>query len=111
MESININEANDFSSKVSIKPILETPATKEISIFMSKGQSMKEHKSPFPIIIHITEGSIDFGVNGERHQLKAGDILTLKGHIPHDLIATENSKIRLTLAKADALERVKKVVQ
>ncbi len=54
---------------------------------MEAGQSMKEHQTPFPIIVHILKGEIDFGVKGEvsHLHLSAGDILSLEGGIPHDL--------------------------
>jgi quercetin dioxygenase-like cupin family protein len=67
---------------------------------------MKEHKTPFPIVIQLLEGAIDFGVNEEVSKLTKGTILTLEGNIPHNLIATEDSVVRLTLSKQDGKERV-----
>lgn len=70
---------------------------------------MKEHKTPFPIIVHIIDGDIDFRVKGITHQLKKDSILALDGNIPHDLTAKTNSIVRLTLSKLDNAERVEKV--
>ena len=50
--------------------ILETSFSKEIRILLKNGQTMKEHKAPFPIGVHILEGTIDFGIKGEIKSLK-----------------------------------------
>lgn len=70
---------------------------------------MKEHKTPYPIVVEIFEGPITFGVKGESHDLKKGDLIYLKGDIPHDLKAEDDSTVRLTLIKADTTERVEGV--
>ncbi|TNE54492.1 MAG: cupin [Bacteroidetes bacterium] len=97
--------------RVSTKVILETSFSKEIRILMKQGQIMKEHQAPFPIIVHVLEGAIDFGVQGELHLLIKGDIISLPGKVTHDLKAKQDSVIRLTLSKMDDSERVERVVQ
>ncbi len=61
----------------------------------------KEYKSPFPIIVYVSGGAIDFGVDGTTTLVQANDAVTLDGGVPHDLRAREDSIIRLTLAKAE----------
>ena len=97
-------------SRPTTKVILETSFSKEIRILFKKGQVMKKHKAPFPIVVHILKGEIDFGIEGESTLLKAGSILSLKGNVFHDLTALEDSIVRLTLMKTDSLERLDKVV-
>ena len=78
---------------------------------MNVGQVMKEHKTPYPILIHLLEGNIELGVQGEKSMLKSGDIIALEGDISHDLKAIENSIIRLTLSKFDKVERLKSILE
>lgn len=96
-------------NKPNIESIFETTFSKEIRIIMKKGQEMKEHQTPFPIVVELFDGRIDFGVEGNIHQLEKGDILSLDGAVPHNLIALEDSIIRLTLSKYDKVERVEQV--
>lgn len=96
-------------SKPKIEVIFETEGTKEIRIALNSNQLMKEHKTPFPIVIQIVQGEIDFGVNGEKHRLETGDLISLEGNVPHDLFAIKPSVVRLSLSKLDSVERVKNV--
>jgi quercetin dioxygenase-like cupin family protein len=70
---------------------------------------MKEYQTPFPIVVHLLEGELTFGVQGVNHDLKKGAILTLEGNIPHDLTAKTDCIVRLTLSKLDKAERVEAV--
>lgn len=96
-------------SKPAINVLLETENSKEIRIAFKKGQIMKEHKTPYPIVVEVFKGEIIFGVNGIKHQLKTGGLIALEGDIPHDLLANENSIVRLSLSKKDKVERVRSV--
>ena len=102
-------EYND--QKPAVKVLLDTDSSREIRIAMKKGQVMKEHKTPYPIVVELFEGAINFGVNGEVHTINKGDLLSLEGGIPHDLKAEEDSIVRLTLSKSDTAERVKGVAE
>lgn len=96
-------------SKPKIEVLFETDFTKEIRIVFKKDQVMKEHKTPYPIVVEIFEGAIEFGVRGKVHPLQKGALLALDGEVPHNLKAMENSIVRLTLTKLDTVERVQKV--
>ena len=98
-------------NKPAISVLLETEHSKEIRIVMRAGQVMKEHKTPFPIVVELFEGRLDFGVQGQVLELTKGDLIALDGGIPHDLKAKADCIVRLTLSKADSLKRVEKVVE
>ena len=93
-------------TKPVIAVLFETEASKEIRIIFKNKQFMKEHKTSFPITVEIFEGAIDFGVNNTTYHLEKGDLVSLEPNIPHDLVAREDSIVRLTLSKFDTVERV-----
>ena len=97
--------------KPALTLLLDTVFTKEIRIVFKKGQVMKDHQAPFAIIVQITEGIINFGVDNEMYQLKTGDMISLKPHEVHNLLALENSIVRLSLLKTDSVKRVKEAVE
>lgn len=96
-------------AKPAVKLILETSFTKEIRIALKADQLMKEHKTPYPIVVHLIEGSLVFGVKGEENIIDTGAILTLEGNVPHDLKAITDCIVKLTLSKGDQVTRVEKV--
>ncbi len=105
------NELNFGELRPSISVLFETETTKEIRILMKKGQEMKEHQTPYPITVELFEGAVNFGVQGKKHLIGKGDLLALDGGVPHDLVAIEDSIIRLTLSKLDKVERVENVAK
>lgn len=105
------NKLEYKDGKPAISVLMETDFTKEIRIAFKNKQLMKEHKTPYPIVVEVIEGEIDFGVNNEVLNLKKGDLISLKGNVPHDLKANDNSIIRLTLSKFDTAKRVKDVAE
>ena len=112
MKTASIYQDLEFNeNKPAIKAILETDFTKEIRILMRENQEMKEHQTPFPIVVELLEGEIIFGVEGQNYEVKKGDLLTLSGGVPHNLIAKKESVIRLTLSKLDSSKRVEAVAE
>jgi len=107
MEKASLLENLDFSeSKAAVAVLLKTSTSKEVRILLKKDQVMKEHKAPFPILIEIFEGSIEFGNNGEHQILHRGDLISLDASVPHDLKALTDAIIRLTVYKQDTIERI-----
>lgn len=103
------NNVEFLENRPAIQVLLETENGKEIRIAFKEGQVMKKHRTPFPIVVEIFEGSIDFGVNGDMYTLNKGDLISLEGNVPHDLKALKQSIVRLSLNSSDTAKRVEDV--
>ena len=101
-----IHNAVYAADKPQVELLLDTPFSKEIRICLSKG-----HQTAFPIVVELFEWEAEFWVEEQVYHLHKGDILTLEAGIPHDVKALEESIIRLTLSKQDAVARVEQVAQ
>ena len=112
MNSANILKNVTYDDKKpTISVLLETATSKEIRIVFAKNQYMKKHQTPHPITVEMVEGNLDFGIENTVHNLVKGDILSLEGGVQHDLLAKSKCIVRLTLSKADTLQRVEDVVR
>jgi quercetin dioxygenase-like cupin family protein len=93
-------------TSVVITPLLESDFGKDIRIAFKAGQMMKEHKTKFPITVMTLKGCIEFRVDDVLFVLDAGDVIALEGNVLHELKATQESVVRLSLHKGDTVERV-----
>jgi len=98
-------------TKPVITPLISNEFTKEIRIVFRFGQTMKSHKTAFPITVMIVKGTIDFGTEEGRQRLMEGDIIALGPNVLHDLNAIEDSIVRLSLHKNDSMTRVNAVLK
>jgi len=104
LKDIEYNEAGP-----AIKVMFQTDTTKEIRIVFKKEQYMVKHQTPYPITVSLVEGTLDFGVDDKVLNLVKGDMLSLNGGVPHDLLATKDCIVRLILSISDSVQRVKDV--
>ena len=112
MKSANILKDVSYNEKKpAISVLMETATSKEIRIVFVENQHMKEHQTPYPITVEMVEGKLDFGVEGKVLHLQRGDILSLDGGVPHDLLSKSKCIVRLTLSLSDSLQRVEDVLK
>lgn len=64
-----------------------------------KDESLNDSTSPFDILIHVLEGTIDLKVNGTSNLIKAVEYFSLPAKIPYAIEAKEKTKILLTVIK------------
>lgn len=93
-----------------VSVLINTADTKEMRIVFKEGQKMKEHKAPYPIVVEVFDGLIDFGVSAENFILEKGMMIALDAKIPHDLRALQNSILRLSLNKSDSIQRPEQAI-
>jgi quercetin dioxygenase-like cupin family protein len=60
-------------------------------IALKKGAVVPEHHHFHEQISHVVEGSIKFLIDGKEVIVRAGDILCIPPHVPHGVVALEDS--------------------
>ena len=67
-------------------------------VAMARGNVIGTHQADSPLTLHVLEGHIRFRAGGEDHELSAGQLLFFGPGDAHDLTATEESALLLTLS-------------
>lgn len=67
-------------------------------VAMARGNVIGTHQADSPLTLHVMEGHIRFRAGGEDHELNAGQLLFFGPGDAHDLTATEESALLLTLS-------------
>lgn len=101
---------NDVDYENNISVLLETETSKELRIVLKAGHVIEEHSAPYPILLCIFSGEIEFGMNDETNVLTEGDIIAVEGNVLFDLKAKADSIIRLSLSKQDTIERIEDLI-
>ncbi|MEM9052219.1 MAG: cupin [Bacteroidota bacterium] len=87
------------SHKPLIDVLFETEFTIELRVAMQEGTELEERMTKHPIVVEMFEGHIELGAEEEVSSMDRGDLVTLSANVPHKMIATEKSIVRLTLSK------------
>jgi len=80
------------------KLLLKADDLRVLLIAIETGAKLKEHHADGTVSIHALEGTLCIHVQGQTHNLRAGQILTLAPGIKHDLEAREDSALLLTIS-------------
>jgi quercetin dioxygenase-like cupin family protein len=60
-------------------------------IVLKKGAQVPQHSHFHEQISHVVEGALEFRVDGKPVVLRAGEILCIPPHLPHEVLALEDS--------------------
>lgn len=67
-------------------------------VAMAQGNVIGTHQADSPMTLHVLSGHIRFRAGGEVHELQAGQLLFFGPGDAHDLSATEETALLLTLS-------------
>lgn len=79
--------------------IKKSEAGQMIMFAFDEGQELKEHSTPFDVVLQALDGEALIHIEGEPHIVKAGDMIILPATIPHAVAATTAFKMLLTLIR------------
>src|SRR5687767_862023 len=60
-----------------------------VLVVLNAGVEVGTHQADSPMTIQLVEGSIEFRINKERHELRAGQVLFFEAGEAHDIRAQE----------------------
>ena len=79
------------------KAIVKTEEMELIRIALPAGKEISEHKVDGPIMVHCTEGRIEFTAMNNSQEIKSSQLLYLSPGELHSLKALEDAVVLLTI--------------
>jgi quercetin dioxygenase-like cupin family protein len=64
------------------------------------GQGLSEHTAPFDAFVQVVDGDAEITISGERHTVRAGEIIIMPADQPHSLKALQPFKMLLVMIRA-----------
>jgi quercetin dioxygenase-like cupin family protein len=82
--------------------LLQSDGMRLVLLALHAGAELKTHTAPGPISVQVLEGHISFQAEGQKAELRPGQLLTLHAGLPHRVVARQESVFLLTLASPAA---------
>ena len=60
-------------------------------IALKKGAHVPQHHHMHEQISHVVDGALEFRIDGKAVAVRAGEILCIPPHVPHEVVALEDS--------------------
>ena len=91
----------DYREGAVVSRTLFKRPTGTVSVFaFDQGQGLKEHTAPFDALAHVLEGEAEISIDGQLHQVSAGELIVMPAHQPHALTARTPFKMLLTTIRS-----------
>lgn len=65
------------------------------------GQGLSEHMAPFDAVVQVLDGQAEITIGGEKHKVKAGEMLIMPANVPHALHAHQRFKMLLVMIRGE----------
>ena len=77
--------------------LIKTSTIRVVVVTMLEGGELQEHSAPGPITIHALDGAIDVEVEGEKHSLNAGELISMAPGVRHAVRCVKEGSFLLTI--------------
>ena len=81
------------------KTIVDKQAGTLTLFAFDKGQKLSEHTSPYDAVVQVVEGRARLTIDGQDHEVEAGELIIMPAHVPHAVTAAERFKMLLIMVR------------
>jgi quercetin dioxygenase-like cupin family protein len=83
------------------RSLVDNDRVRVVAFSFDTGEQLTEHTASMPVVVQVIAGTMRFDVQGQSHQLRAGDCVYLPAKEPHSLEAMEPSRLSLVMIRSD----------
>jgi quercetin dioxygenase-like cupin family protein len=81
------------------KTLYETPTLKMVLMCFEPGQGLSEHTAPFEAVVQVLQGTADFTLGEEVHEVKPGSLFVMPPGMKHAVRAKERFAFLLSMVR------------
>jgi quercetin dioxygenase-like cupin family protein len=96
-DPINVQALGDQLPNHMTSAIFKSDQLELIRLVLMAGKAFPPHQVAGEITVHCIEGQIDVTVEGQSNVLGPGQMLFLKGGVPHGVVAIKDSSALVTI--------------
>jgi quercetin dioxygenase-like cupin family protein len=97
LQELRLEEAYHRSGRAG-RTLAKSGRMRVTLVAMAQGNVIGTHQADSPMTLHVLSGHIRFRAGGQDHELSAGQLLFFGPGDAHDLSATEETALLLTLS-------------
>ncbi|MBK6880567.1 MAG: cupin domain-containing protein [Elusimicrobia bacterium] len=92
--------ANYQAGSVVSREVLRKPTGTVTAFAFAEGQGLSEHTAPFDALVYVLDGEAEISISGNKHAVKAGEMIVLPAGKPHALNAVRPFKMLLVMIRS-----------
>ncbi|UCG31442.1 MAG: cupin domain-containing protein [candidate division WOR-3 bacterium] len=98
---IDLKGIIDYQKNAVVSSEVISKKTGTVTVFaFDAGQGLSEHTAPFDAFVYIIDGVAEITISGDKHSLKAGEMIIMPANEPHALKAIQKFKMLLVMIKS-----------
>jgi quercetin dioxygenase-like cupin family protein len=102
--NLTMTDLPDIASLVDVGPdstvsrtVLKAEGARLVLFAFDAGQELTEHTAAMPVLLQALDGHLEVTAAGRTVDLRPGDVVHLGTRLPHAVLATEPSRLLLTM--------------
>jgi quercetin dioxygenase-like cupin family protein len=96
-EVIDLRPAGDALAPTATSTLVKTDRLEVIRVAVPAGKELPHHQVAGEITVQCLEGQVAFTAGATAREMRAGQMLYLKGNEPHSLRGIEDASVLLTI--------------
>ena len=104
IDKVQVQKLNDMVKYQDGSIVSKTIINKKngtITLFaFDKNQALSEHTAPFDALLAVVDGEVEVIISGNKHHLKAGEMIIMPANFPHAVTAIKKFKMMLIMIKS-----------
>jgi quercetin dioxygenase-like cupin family protein len=79
------------------RTVLRAEGTRVVLFAFDAGQELTEHTAAVPVLLHVLDGRLQVGAEGQHVELAPGGLVHIGARVPHEVLALEPTRMVLTM--------------